>query len=105
MKLRYLVLAGALAASAVGLMACGSSYSCSDKGSCANDVAPTQASIDACNKLLNGTCSSQAKALGQCGKDKSTCDSAGMSSAGTACDTEFTALTNCCAGNDGGACL
>ena len=52
MKLRYVLLAGALAASAVGLMACGSSFSCSDKGSCANDTAPDQATIVEMQKVV-----------------------------------------------------
>lgn len=106
MKLRYLVLAGALVASAAGLMACGSSYSCTDKGSCANDVAPTQAQIDACNKILNSSCGAQAKTAGQCNKDNSTCGSDGHSTvAAGKCDTENSALVTCCLGNDGGACL
>ncbi|MFT3842377.1 MAG: hypothetical protein QM723_35630 [Myxococcaceae bacterium] len=103
MKLRYLVLAGALVASAVGFMSCGSSVSCSDKGPCANDVAPTQAQIDACNKLLNGACGTQSKTLAQCSKDNSTCGSDGHSTltAGK-CDTETSAFVTCCSGQDGG---
>jgi len=96
MKLRYLVLAGALVASAVGFMSCGSSFSCSDKGSCSNDVAPTQAQIDACNKILSGPCGSQAKTSGQCSKDNSTCGSDGKSTiAAGKCDAETTAFTTC----------
>jgi hypothetical protein len=96
MKLRYLVLAGALVASAFGLMSCSSSFSCSDKGSCSNDTAPDQASIDACNKLLNGTCGTQFKAAAQCGKDNATCGSDGKTTvAAGKCTTEESASTTC----------
>jgi hypothetical protein len=96
MKIRYLVLAGALVASSFGLMSCSSSFSCSDKGSCSNDVAPTQAEIDACNKILNGTCGSQFKTEAQCGKDNATCGSDGKSTiAAGKCDTETSAFTTC----------
>lgn len=104
MKLRYLVLAGALAASAVGMMSCGSTFDCKSKGPCANDVAPDQASIDACNKSLGGTCGSQLKTLGQCNLDHSMCGSDGKSTASASCSTQLSDYTTCLSGciSDGG---
>lgn len=95
MKLRYLVLAGALAASAVGMMSCGSTFDCKSKGPCANDPTPDQASIDFCNKALTGTCGTQFKALGQCGVDHSMCGSDGKSTTNTSCSTQLSDYTTC----------
>lgn len=96
MKLRYLVLAGALVTSAFGLMSCSSSFSCSDKGSCSNDTAPDQATIDACNKLMTGKCATEFKASAQCGKDNVTCGSDGKSTVASGkCTTEQAAFTTC----------
>jgi hypothetical protein len=95
MKLRYLVLAGALVASAVGLMSCGSTFSCTSKGPCANDPTPTQADTDACNKLLNGKCGTQFKAAGQCGLDHSMCGSDGKSTTSASCTTESNDFSTC----------
>ncbi len=95
MKLRYLVLAGALVAAAAGFMSCGSTFSCSNKGPCANDPTPTQADIDACNKLLNGKCGTQFKASAQCELDHSMCDSSGKSTASASCSTQTSDFTTC----------
>ncbi len=98
-NLRNLVFA-VVSVSSLALMGCGSTFSCSDKGSCSNDPAPTQAQIDSCNKIMAAACGSQFKTYGQCAKDNATCGSDGKSTvAAGKCDTQLSAFTTCCTGN------
>ena len=94
------ILVGAFAAASLALAGCGGGFSCSDKGSCANDVAPTQAAIDACQKQLDGACGSQAKDLGSCSKDNATCDADGHTTTDASkCSTQLAAVISCCTSN------
>jgi hypothetical protein len=94
------VLVGAFAAASLALAGCGGGFSCSDKGSCSNDVAPTQTEIDACNAALNDSkCGSKFKDAAQCGKDNATCNADGVSDVGSKCDTQTAAYVSCLSGS------
>ena len=77
----------------------GGGFSCDAKGGCANDPAPTQAQIDACNKLVNdATCGAKFQAAGDCAADQpASCDANGksMASTSTACKTQTDDYTAC----------
>src|SRR5437016_4760654 len=75
---------------------CGGSSVCDDPGPrCMNDSAVTDAAKSACNAELNGSCGSQFKALGECSKSNHSCDSNGMSTSGTACQSQSNAYLSC----------
>lgn len=99
-NLRNLMIA-ALAMGTLALAGCGGGFSCSDKGKCSNDVAPTQAEIDACNKEINdSTCGSKAKDVASCAESNATCDANGNSTVDISkCSTQTSALISCCSAN------
>ena len=93
----------AITVAAMALTGCGSSdASCSDKGSCANDTAPTAASITSCQNFLAKACGSQYQAMMNCGKSNEKCDSSGnmdLTATEAACSTQLANLASCCTTN------
>ena len=106
MNVRNLLI-GAFAFASLALAGCGGGFSCSDKGKCSADTAPTQAQIDACNKSINDSaCGSKAKDLGQCFKDNEVCAADGtedgLATLGK-CSTQLSNLESCCQANTSSA--
>ncbi|MBS2029443.1 MAG: hypothetical protein JST54_16195 [Deltaproteobacteria bacterium] len=92
---------GVFAVASLALAGCGGGFSCSDKGKCSNDVAPTQTAIDACNKAINDSaCGSKAKDVASCAESNATCDANGNSTTDLSkCATQTSALLSCCQSN------
>ena len=76
--------------------------SCSDKGRCANDTAPSASAITTCQNALVGTCGSQYQSVLNCAKSNETCDSTGsmdVTALEAACATQISDYTSCCTAN------
>lgn len=106
MNVRNLLI-GIFSVVSLSLVGCGGGFSCSDKGKCANDTAPSQAAIDACNKAIgDSACGGKYKDLGQCFKDNEQCTSAGdadgLATLGK-CSSQLSALESCCQSNTSSA--
>lgn len=76
---------------------------CGDKGKCSADPAPTQASIDQCNKLEGQACGSQLKDYASCASAQQVCASdnttdgnATAAAVAANCGTQQKAVTDCC---------
>ena len=105
---------GAVFGAIFALMACSSSssggggggFSCTEKGSCPNDTAPTQMQIDQCNMAMSDpNCGSKYTALGSCLSANVTgCDANGKTMVDqTKCQSQEAAYIACALGGvDGG---
>ncbi len=86
--------------------ACSSGGGCGDKGKCSADPAPTQQSIDLCNKIEAAACGSQYKDFASCASGQQACKSdnttdttATTNNITANCATQLTAYTTCCTSN------
>ena len=97
------LLFAAITIAAISLTGCGGGdASCSDKGRCANDTAPSALEITACKSSLAGPCGKEYQSMMNCGKSNEKCNSAGSADTTAllaACATQLTALQSCCAPN------
>jgi hypothetical protein len=97
------LLLAAITVTAMAFSSCGSdNASCSDKGKCANDTAPTADSIASCQSTLAGACGGQYQAVMNCVKSSEKCDSSGdmdLTALLTSCGTQVTNYTACCTSN------
>jgi hypothetical protein len=104
LNIRNLML-GAIAIASLGLTACGGGFSCSDKGKCSKDSAPSDAQISACTKQISSPkCGDKAKAFGQCAKDNEQCGADGTPDGAATlshCSTQFGDYQACCSANPG----
>ena len=95
-----------LTAAALALAGCGS-FSCSDAGSCKNDVAPSSTAVASCNAALaDKACGDQVRTLDQCLQDHEQCDPQGnrdsLSTVGK-CTGPYADVQSCCARNPSSA--
>jgi hypothetical protein len=97
------LLFAAITIAAISLTGCGGGdASCSDKGRCANDTAPSASDITSCKNALAGACGKQIQSLMNCEKSNEKCNSAGsadMTALQTACATQGSNLASCCLAN------
>ena len=97
------ILFAVMTVAAMALASCGSSdASCSDKGSCANDPAPTSADITSCQNTLAAACGGQYQAVINCAKSNEKCDATGsmdLTALEASCGTQISNLTTCCMSN------
>jgi hypothetical protein len=93
----------AITIAAISLTGCGSGdASCSDKGRCANDTAPSASDITTCKNTLAGACGKQYQSLMNCGKSNEKCTSTGSTDTMAllaACATQYSSYQNCCVAN------
>lgn len=76
----------------------GAQFSCNYKSKCANEPAPTQTNIDACNELLSGPCGTQYRAYGNCGVQNEKCKGDGtydLEGTKAACNTTWVEFSDC----------
>jgi hypothetical protein len=113
------LLAVLLLASGLMLAGCNNGFSCTSKGTCANDQAPTAADTTACQNAQAGACGSEYTAIGTCSQSNEQCFSDGgsgvnltvtynLDAGGTltytgTCSTQYTAFAACCQTNSGAA--
>jgi hypothetical protein len=97
------LLFAAITMAAISLTGCGSGdASCSDKGRCANDTAPSASDITSCKNGLAGACGKQYQSMLNCGKSNEKCDSTGsadMTALLAACATQYSNYSSCCTAN------
>jgi hypothetical protein len=90
----------AITIAAISLTGCGSGdASCSDKGHCKNDTAPSASSITTCHNMLAGACGKQYQSALNCAKSNEKCDSTGSTDTtglDTACATQLSDWRSCC---------
>ena len=80
----------------------GPTWSCSAKGICPNDTAPTASQIQDCQaNLSDPDCGSAFKAEAVCNFSNAECDDAGMSEASQSCQSADLAWANCMLGDAG----
>ena len=99
---------GAVIGALFTVMACSSSsssgggggFSCTSKGPCPNDTAPTQMQIDQCNQAqMDPNCGAKFTALANCAAANSSCDANGKSTTDQSkCMTETNAYASCLLG-------
>lgn len=73
-------------------------YTCTSKGACPKEPAPTQEEIDACKQLLAGPCAKEYQAYGDCSLQKEVCASDGThddDATKTACNTTWVEFSGC----------
>ena len=95
------VVVGLAGVAMLALAGCGSSFDCAAGSKCSADPAQPQASIDACNAAVAGTCGDQYKALGTCFQDAQTCtadNTTDPASLSGKCEAETKAYTDCVTG-------
>src|SRR4029079_13242228 len=90
---------GLVGSTALGLLACGSSFSCEDKGRCKNDVEPAPMTITQCQMSLDDpTCGEKAKEASSCEAEQPpNCGADGKTQVGesAACKMQHEAYTTC----------
>ncbi len=92
---------------AMAFSGCGSGdASCSEKGKCSQETAPTAADISSCQAALASACGSQYQAILNCMFSNEKCDSSGNvdltateTATETACPTQVAKFQTCCTAN------
>jgi hypothetical protein len=88
---------------AMAFSGCGSdNVSCSDKGKCSQDTAPTAADISSCQAALASACGSQYQAILNCALSNEKCDASGnmdLTATETACSSQLANFVTCCTTN------
>jgi hypothetical protein len=102
------LLLAAITIAAIALADCGGDdSSCSHKGRCANDTAPSASAITTCHNILAGTCGRQYQSLQNCSNANEKCDSTGsadVTALEAACATQISDYTSCCMANPTAVC-
>jgi hypothetical protein len=97
------LLFAAITIAAISLTGCGGGgASCSDKGRCANDTAPSASDITSCKSSLAGACGDKLQSLMNCEKSNEKCTSTGSTDTTAllaACATQYSSYQNCCMTN------
>lgn len=108
MKKVLFAVGAALVVVGVSMTGCSSSgFSCDAKSKCANDPAPSQASIDDCKKEQAGKCSAQYNDFGTCASGQQKCTADGKTDTAAAlqvlanCANQYKAYRDCKTANPG----
>ena len=97
------LLLAAITIAAMALTGCGGDdFSCSDKGRCANNTAPSASAITTCHNILAGTCGRQYQSLQNCIRSNEKCNSTAITDVAdppNPCATLISNWESCCTAN------